>query len=110
MGMTNPDRKELTFDDVHDEDYDKEHQGKARKIEIEGNTIHIKCEDPYGFWHVTTAKGTVPDYLKSSFTSFDIALQKVNLWLKTKKEVYIPSRENAKTALVEEKKKQEASK
>lgn len=83
----------LTFDDILDEDYDKEHQGKFRKVELENNTVHIRCEDPHGFWYVSLEKGQVPDFLKGAYTSFDQALRDVNIWLKNKKVPYIPSAE-----------------
>jgi hypothetical protein len=95
MPIQRTDRQDLTFDDVLDEEYDKEHTGKFRRVKIENNTIHIRCEDPYGFWKVSLEKGNLPDYLKSSFTSFDQALRNVNIWLKTKKEAFIPSKELA---------------
>ncbi len=81
----------LTFDDIFDDDYDKEHQGKYRKVEIENNIVHIRSEDPYGFWKISLQKGQLPEKLKGAYTSFDQALRDVNLWLKDKKEFYIPS-------------------
>lgn len=80
----------LTFDEIFDDEYDKEHMGKYRKIELDGNTVHIKCEDPYGFWHISIAKGQIPEKLKGAYTSFDQALREVNVWLKDKKEPYLP--------------------
>ena len=81
----------LSFDDIFDDDYDKEHMGKYRKIEIDGNTVHIRCEDPYGFWYISVSKGQIPEKLKGSYTSFDQAFRDVNTWLKDKKQPYIPS-------------------
>ncbi len=78
--------KPLTLDDVLDEEYDEEHMGKFRKIEIERNVVHIKCEDPYGFWKISLEKGQLPERLKGSYTTFDQALREVNRWLKDKKE------------------------
>ena len=83
--------KAYTFDDIFDDEYDKEHSGKSRKIELDNNTININCEDPYGFWYISIAKGQIPDKLKGAYTSFDQALRDVNVWLKDKKEPYIPS-------------------
>lgn len=74
------------LDDILDEDYDKEHMGKRRKIELDGNVVHIDCEDPYGFWYVKLKKGQVPERLKGAYTTFDAALTAVNTWLKNKKE------------------------
>lgn len=91
MPMKSENFRPYTFDDIFDEEYDKEHTGKYRKIEVEGNVIHIRCEDPYGFWYVSVEKGTIPDRLKGAYTSFDQALRDVNLWLKDKKRPYIPS-------------------
>ncbi len=74
------------LDDILDENLDQESGGKYRKIEIENNTVHIKCEDPYGFWYISLSKGQVPEKLKGAYTSFDQALREVNFWLKHKKE------------------------
>ena len=90
MPSKNENFKPFSFDDIFDDEYDKEHMGKYRKIEIDGNTVHIKCEDPYGFWMVSVSKGTIPEKLKGAYTSFDQALRDVNLWLRDKKEAYIP--------------------
>lgn len=81
----------LTLDDVLDEDYDQEHMGKFRKIEIEGNTVHIKCQDPFGFWYISLSKGQLPTKLKGAYTTFDQALRDVNTWLKAKKEPLVYS-------------------
>lgn len=76
----------LTLDDVLDEEYDEEHRGHFRKIEIENNTVHIRRQDPYGFWHISLSKGQVPDRMKGAYTNFEMALTAVNIWLKNKKE------------------------
>lgn len=83
----------MTFDDVLEEEYDKEHMGKFRRIPIHNNVVYIKCLDPYGFWYVTLEKGQVPDKLKGSYTAFDLAFRDVKVWLANKKEPYIPSLE-----------------
>lgn len=79
-----------TLDSIFDVEYDKEHGGKYRKIEMDnGNVCHIKCEDPYGFWYISLDKGQVPNRCKGSYTSFDAALRDVNVWLRSKPEPYV---------------------
>lgn len=91
MPTTPVDYVDYTFDDIFDEEYDKEFQGKYRYLQHKDTKVHIRCEDPYGFWYVTVEKGSIPDFLKGSYTSFDLALKDVNRWLRNKKEPYIPS-------------------
>lgn len=85
----------LTFDDILDEEYDQEHMGKYRKIELENNTVHIRSEDPFGFWYISLQKGQVPEKLKGAYTTFDQALRDVNYWLKNKKEPISFTKPNA---------------
>lgn len=86
MPTTDDNFKPLTLDDVFDVDYDKEHMGKYRKINLKsGNVVHVRAEDPYGFWYITFEKGKPPEELRGSYTSFDLALRDVNIWLKAKK-------------------------
>lgn len=77
---------DLTLDDLLDEDSEFENGGRHRTVEIDNNKVHIKCEDPYGFWYVSLQKGQVPDKLKGAYTTFEKALSDVNLWLRNKKE------------------------
>jgi len=82
-----------TMDSILEEDYDKEHSGKIRRIKMDnGNIVYIECEDPYGFWKISLEKGQLPERLKGSYTLFDQALRDVNLWLRDKPEPYIPSK------------------
>lgn len=82
------------LDDILEEEYDAEHGGRARRIHMDnGNIVHIKCEDPYGFWMVSLEKGNLPDKLKGAWTTFQQALAAVNQWLRDKPEPYIPSKE-----------------
>jgi hypothetical protein len=91
MPMTRGDSfKPYTLDVIFDEAYDKEYGGKFRKIEMDnGNTCHIRCQDPYGFWYISLERGNLPERMKGSYTSFDLALRAVNMWLKDKPEPYI---------------------
>lgn len=102
MPMTKDHYMSLTLDDVLDEDYDKEHMGKFRKINLDNNIVHIKCEDPYGFWYISLEKGQVPEKLKGSYTTFDLAFRDVKIWLANKKEPYIPSLEAKKKQVAKE--------
>lgn len=55
-----------------------------RSIDIDGNKIWIKKEDPYGFWRVSFEKGRIPKSLEGMFTSPDMALKLVNVYLREK--------------------------
>lgn len=81
----------LTLDDIFDPEYDKEHTGSKKKIELDGNTVHIETRDPYGFWHLSLEKGQLPEKYKGGYTTFTQALNAANEWLRNKKTAYIPS-------------------
>lgn len=83
--------KPFELGDILDDDKEFENGGRLRTIDIGNNTVSIICEDPYGFWRVKLTKGNLPEKLKGSYTSFDMALRDVNLWLKDKKEPLISS-------------------
>lgn len=75
-----------TLDDVLDDQTEFENGGRHRTIDIDNNIVNIKCEDPHGFWYISLKKGQLPEKLKGAYTSFDLALHDVNIWLKSKKE------------------------
>jgi hypothetical protein len=69
------------FDEVRDASTD-------RTFVLDKNVLHVRREDPYGFWLCKYEKGGVPEELKSAFTSFDEAEKAVRNYLnKANKEI-----------------------
>lgn len=91
MPQKNPDFKPITLSDIHDEDIEKEHMGKVRKIALtNGNHVWIECVDPFGFWKVKLKKGQLPDFIRNNtYTTFLGALNDVNRWLENRKEAIV---------------------
>lgn len=77
---------DLTLSDILDDDLDKEHKGKVKKIRFDdGNHIWIESVDPYGYWKVKLRKGKLPDFIReNSYTTFRDALTDINRWLRTR--------------------------
>lgn len=46
-----------------------------------GNKIHFKKTDPYGFWVVNYNKGQLPKQLKGVYTSYNAAWKHVQAYL-----------------------------
>lgn len=74
------------FDDASDKDL-----SRNRSLDYGNNKIHIRCTDPFGFWHLSLDKGQLPEHLKGSYTTFDNARVAAEAYLaekgKTVKEV-----------------------
>ena len=59
--------------------------GRHRVFHLEnGNKIHIKAEDPYGFWRINLDKGNLPEKLKGMYTSVEMARKDVERYLAEK--------------------------
>lgn len=53
-----------------------------RVLELKnGNKVHIKKQDPYGFWRVSMERGQIPDTLKGEYTSANEAEKAVRHYL-----------------------------
>lgn len=84
----------VTLTDILDEDLDKESSGKHRIIDLGNNKMHIKSEDPHGFWYITLAHGALPSDFAGAYTSFSLALAAANQYLtKKNKSVFLPDKE-----------------
>lgn len=71
------------MESIFDHEGDKD-LAKHRIVELDNNNkIHIKREDPYGFWFVNLERGRFPDgsILHGAFTSFDRAMVAVETYL-----------------------------
>jgi len=91
MPKTREDFVPYELADIIDDEAEFENGGRLRTIEIDNNTVTIQSEDPYGFWRIKLKKGNLPDKLKGNYTSFDLALRDVNIWLQNKKEPLLSS-------------------
>lgn len=55
-----------------------------KTFEVDNNVIRIRRTDPYGFCHISYEKGTVPEHLKGSYTSYYEAEKAVLAYLETR--------------------------
>lgn len=55
--------------------------GRKRTLKTETCIITFECRDPYGFWKISTDKGTLPVYLRGEYTTFASALRDVNRYV-----------------------------
>lgn len=55
-----------------------------RTYKIGNNTLHVKKEDPYGFWFCHYEKGPVPEILGGAYTSFDQADKAIRYYIQEK--------------------------
>jgi len=53
-------------------------------IETEKNLVFVEKKGPHSFWYISFRRGAVPDNLKGSYTSKELALQKVYEWVRSK--------------------------
>lgn len=52
-----------------------------RKFVLGKNVLHVRKQDPYGFWKCSYEKGPVPQDLSGHFTSFDEAKKAIEKYL-----------------------------
>lgn len=66
--------------------------GRHRTLALEnGNKVHFKCSDPFGFWTINMDKGKIPESLSGNYTTFDHAEKAMRAYLNSKgKEVAEP--------------------
>jgi len=57
---------------------------RHRKLILKNNVIHFKQDGQYGLWTVNFDKGQVPERLKGQYTSPQLALDAVNVYLRDK--------------------------
>ena len=63
---------------------------RAKKvIEIGNNKIIMRRTDPYGLVSIAFERGTLPDNLTGSYTSFDHAMRDVEAYINRKKKAHI---------------------
>lgn len=64
-----------------------ETEGKQKVVYLsDGNSAHIRCEDPYGFWRIFYVNGRTPEAIKSQrFTSAGRAEQALSAYLEKEK-------------------------
>ena len=53
-----------------------------RKFILDKNVLHVRKDDPYGFWTCAYEKGAVPVELSGQFTSFYEAKRAVETYLR----------------------------
>lgn len=70
------------FNDMPTEDRDL---GRQRSIDLGNNKINITSSDPYGFWTISYQRGQVPESLQGNYTTHEMALKAVELYLRDKK-------------------------
>ncbi len=59
--------------------------GRHRIYKLEnGNKIHIKATDPYGFWYINLDKGQLPEKLKGAYTTLEMARKDIERYLAEK--------------------------
>jgi hypothetical protein len=65
------------------EDFDfASNEENKRTVELKnGNKLHFKRSDPYGFWTVNYDKGQLPAHLLGQYTSYDRAEAAVKTYL-----------------------------
>lgn len=84
----------LDLNAIFVDQYDKEHGGKSHKITLPNNTVHIRCEDPYGFWKISLEKGQLPEKFKGEYTTLTQAIRAAETWCSEKKlEPILPTKE-----------------
>ena len=70
--------------------------GRHRTLALEnGNKVHFKCHDPFGFWTVNFDKGQMPDALSGHYTSFEYAEKAVRAYLQTAEKPAATETQNA---------------
>jgi hypothetical protein len=75
---------DLTLSDIYDPTLDTEGSGKHRAVDLGNNKIHIKCEDPFGFWYITFERGGPPKEMRGAYTTLGNALKDINKYLNKK--------------------------
>jgi hypothetical protein len=55
-----------------------------RSIPVGKNVLHAKRKDPYGFWTIHFERGSVPEELKGTYTSFSECWKKIECYLNRK--------------------------
>jgi hypothetical protein len=83
----------VTMSDIYDAGIDVESSGKHRVVNLGNNKIHIRCEDPYGFWHISFDRGAPPESMRGAYTTPEKALFDVNKYLAVKKKEAILPKE-----------------
>lgn len=66
---------------------DQEKQGGVTSLRIctyGSETYRLERKDPYGFWHIVSGKGALPEKLKQHYTSAELAAKDLELYLKTR--------------------------
>jgi len=58
-----------------------------RSVPVGKNILHAKRQDPYGFWTIHFERGTIPNELQGTFTSFDEAWKRIEVYLSKKVDV-----------------------
>jgi len=86
--------KPLELTDIFIDEYDKHNNGKSHKITVSNNIIHIRSEDPYGFWHLSLDKGQLPEKYKGAYTHLSQAIRAAQTWTQEKKlAIVLPTKE-----------------
>lgn len=55
-----------------------------KTFEVENNVIRIRRTDPFGFCYISYERGTVPEHLKGSYTSYYEAEKAVLAYLESR--------------------------
>lgn len=70
---------------AYTEDFHGENDASLdRTYQIDNNVLHVKKEDPYGFWFCHYEKGPVPEILSGAYTSFEQADRAVRYYIQEK--------------------------
>lgn len=77
-------------------DPERDLSSKREIVLDNGNKYHIQQDpaDPYGFWRVHMDKGQVPDHLKGAYTTYPLAKQAVELYVKNTQRKVIEERKS----------------
>lgn len=55
-----------------------------KTFEVDNNVIRIRRTDPFGFCHISYERGTIPEHLKGSYTSYYEAEKAVLAYLESR--------------------------
>ena len=65
--------------------YDDDRASRVRTVDLGNNKIFMRQTDPFGLVEISFERGQIPDELKGSYTGFDYARRKIELYLNSKK-------------------------
>lgn len=59
-------------------------ENSARVVPYGKNKIRVERKDPYGFWYVSFERGSPPERLKGSYTTYRDAEKDITVFLASK--------------------------